>query len=86
MGWHDDWEEDFYDNYDEYEPTREAKLPVTTVLSETTKAWLVLCGGEEIWFPKSRCQLNLTESVIWIPEWLADVKGIDTDLLETRER
>ncbi len=35
-------------------------------------AWLLLIGEDEIWFPKSRCEIDEQAQVIEVPEWLAE--------------
>lgn len=44
--------------------------------TETNKAWLLDIEGEEIWFPKSQCDLDEESSCIEIPKWLAKAKGL----------
>jgi hypothetical protein len=43
---------------------------------EREKSWLLVMGKENLWFPKSRCTLDLAEKKVWVPEWLARAKGI----------
>jgi hypothetical protein len=47
------------------------------LLQETDKAWLLDIEGEEIWFPKSQCNLTYGDSTyILVPDWLAGKKGL----------
>jgi hypothetical protein len=48
-------------------------------VTETNKAWLLDIQGEEIWIPKSQCDINEDDHTIEIPEWLADKKGLEYD-------
>jgi len=43
---------------------------------ETEAAWFVEIGGEDFWLPKSMCELEEEQSVIFIPLWLCEKKGI----------
>jgi len=47
------------------------------LLHETYNAWLLEIWDEEIWFPKSQCDLDEENKTITIPEWLAEKKGLD---------
>ena len=44
-------------------------------VTETSMAWLVDCGSEEVWLPKSLVTLNESGSYI-VPVWLAKKKGL----------
>lgn len=44
------------------------------VKRETEKAWLIDFGDGEIWLPKS--QVEVTDNIVTMPEWLALNKGI----------
>ena len=43
---------------------------------ETDNAYLLEIDGEEVWLPKSHCELNPDEDEAHIPEWLAIEKGL----------
>jgi len=63
-------------------------LPITELVTETGKAWLV--DGPDLavpeWFPKSQCELNINpltgHGTMTVPEWLLDEKDIYTGDLE----
>jgi hypothetical protein len=40
------------------------------------KSWLIKVEGEDYWFSKSICELEEEQSVIFIPLWLCEKKGI----------
>ena len=48
------------------------------LVHETEAAWLfhVDDEGEEIWFPKSVCDLDSSQTSLLCPLWLAKEKGI----------
>lgn len=48
------------------------------VIYQTELAWLfwVEDADEEIWFPKSQCDLDFTSTTITVPRWLAKAKGL----------
>lgn len=43
---------------------------------ETNQAWLVEIDGEEMWLPKSQCELDRKAKTIGVPVWLAEKKGL----------
>lgn len=47
------------------------------VLKETEKSWLLqMMGDNEIWFPKSQCEIN--RNIIIAPKWLLKrIAGFD---------
>jgi len=45
------------------------------LLKETAMAWLIRIDEEEIWLPKSQCDMDEAGCVIDVPEWLALDKG-----------
>lgn len=45
------------------------------VKHETEKAILVNDGTEDIWLPKSQCEMN-PDGTVTMPEWLAHEKGL----------
>ena len=49
------------------------------VRHETDAAWLfwVEDADEEIWFPKSQCEVSGDESSIMVPMWLVRAKGLE---------
>jgi len=46
------------------------------LIKETEIAWLVKIDKEEIWFPKSQCELDEDDKKVEVPEWLAIEKGL----------
>ena len=42
---------------------------------ETDAAWLLDIDGEELWFPKSKCDID-DDQTIAVPEWSAKEKGL----------
>ncbi len=40
-------------------------------------AWLLVIGDVKDWFPKSRCDIDETDCLIDVPEWLAIEKGLE---------
>ncbi len=56
------------------------------VRMETTKAWLIYDGSQEVWIPKSQAEINCDnpddlwdnrkEKTLTLPEWLAKDKGL----------
>lgn len=69
-----------------YNPEAQDEQPTEydAINAETDKAWLVQLDEEtELWLPKSQCHIvpdlptNVNGSgTIYIPEWLAEEKGI----------
>lgn len=48
------------------------------VETETDLAWLFeIDGGEQVWFPKSQCELDDSQTSILVPLWLAKAKGLE---------
>jgi hypothetical protein len=46
--------------------------------AETEKAWQLDVGlPDPIWFPKSQCEYDPSDSTLTLPEWLAIEKGLD---------
>lgn len=45
------------------------------MVTETQMAWLVDCGSEEVWLPKSMVSRDESGSYI-VPVWLAKKKGL----------
>ena len=45
------------------------------MVTETSMAWLVDCGSEEVWLPKSMVSLDESGNYI-VPVWLAKKKGL----------
>lgn len=49
------------------------------VRRETEKAWLVDDGSQEVWMPKSQCELYLREDDtcdLFAEEWILKAKGM----------
>lgn len=49
------------------------------LVHETDHAWLLRIDGEELWLPKSKCNLDEQDGrspCVWVPNWLADEKGL----------
>ena len=44
--------------------------------AETDMAWLVVIDDDEVWLPKSRCDIDNESHVADVPEWLAKEKGL----------
>jgi hypothetical protein len=42
---------------------------------ETSRAYLIFDGDQEVWLPKSQCEKN-TDGTFTLPEWLAKEKGL----------
>lgn len=42
----------------------------------TDNAWKVEVDGEEYWFPKSQCAIDVEDKRIVAPRWLAREKGL----------
>jgi len=47
------------------------------LIRETELSWLLKMGDDEIWFPKSKCELDENDKIIVVPEWLAIEKGLE---------
>ncbi len=47
------------------------------IVAETGMAWLVKVGeeGEDVWVPKSQCELDTEEGLLEVPRWLAERHG-----------
>jgi len=41
-----------------------------TLVTETDKATLLNCEGNEEWFPKSQCNFNKEKEELTAPKWL----------------
>jgi len=46
------------------------------LIRETEMAWLFRIDRQAIWFPKSRCEVDEDEKVVYVPEWLAIEEGL----------
>ncbi len=44
--------------------------------AETDLAYGIKEDDEMIWLPKSRCEFDVVKSIMWVPEWLAEKKGL----------
>jgi len=44
--------------------------------AETPRAWLIRIDEDDIWIPKSVCDLDEQEGITEIPEWLAFEKEL----------
>lgn len=54
-------------------------LSIIRVRRETERAWLVELDDmarEEVWLPKSVCELAFDETEAVVPYWLAEEKGL----------
>jgi len=47
------------------------------LLTQTDAAWLLRFDNEQIWLPKSQCDIDERTKEIDIPEWLAIEKGLE---------
>ncbi len=47
------------------------------VEAETDLAWLIVMGDWKDWLPKSKCDIDLTNMIIEVPEWLATEKELE---------
>ena len=47
------------------------------LIKESELAWLLKMSDDEIWFPKSECELDEHDKLITVPEWLAVEKGLE---------
>ncbi len=63
-----------WDMLDERDDSQPAYVPFEWVVHETDKAWLLRIDGDEIWFPKSQCELHLDNMEIEMPQWLHEQK------------
>ena len=45
------------------------------LVRQSSKAFLVNIGGTELWMPRSKCAIS--GSTLSIPQWLAEVKGLE---------
>lgn len=47
------------------------------LVHQTTDAWLIETdSGDEVWLPKSQCELDEDDNTVEVPEWLAIEKGL----------
>ena len=47
------------------------------LVHQTPDAWLILTADDEqVWLPKSQCELDEDGKVVKVPEWLAIKKGL----------
>jgi len=46
------------------------------LIKETDLSWLLKIDGDQIWFPKSRCEIDEDDGTIEVPEWLAIEKEL----------
>lgn len=44
--------------------------------AETDRAWLLTVENEDIWFPKSQCEVDTKRKTIDVPNWIARQKGL----------
>lgn len=55
------------------------------LLNETANAVLIIVDGNEVWIPKSQIEdADEDYETIIIPEWLAEDKGLDPYITDTR--
>lgn len=47
------------------------------LVHETENAWLLQFGDEEVWLPKSQCEIFLGDQVVTVPQWLAEEEGLE---------
>jgi len=53
-------------------------IDVKDVKIETDKAWLaILKDGNEVWFPKSQCNMQMNKTQLVVPEWLLKAKSLN---------
>ena len=43
-------------------------------MRDTSKAWLLNCEGDQIWFPKSHTRIDAKKSTVTMPNWLFEEK------------
>jgi hypothetical protein len=43
---------------------------------ETDMAYLVIIDGDEVWIPKSVCELDEDNQIIEVQEWFAEKEGL----------
>lgn len=46
------------------------------VIKTTDKAWLISIQGRRIWLPKSKCEIDNTKKVVYIPMWLTEINKL----------
>ena len=49
---------------------------------ETDLAWLLLFDEEEVWLPKSVCEIDEVEFEIEVPEWLVEENELENYVLD----
>ena len=52
------------------------EIPFDRILQESDLAWLLDLGDDEVWFPKSQCELDEDNKFIEVPEYIAVDKGL----------
>lgn len=67
-----DYVEEYGEFDDDYEETY--SILFDDIVTETEKAWLIDIDGDEIWFPKSVCEV-IDDSIV-MPYWLAEKKEL----------
>lgn len=46
------------------------------LVTKTPRAWLLRFGDDDIWLPKSQCDLYEHSREVDVPNWLAEEKGL----------
>lgn len=57
-------------------PDEELTFSYDEFIRETSSAWLLSIDNEEIWLPKSQCEIDRQDETIYVPEWLAIEEGL----------
>jgi hypothetical protein len=60
-----------------YNPHREDPVEIYgEIQAETEKAYKFFDGTQAVWVPKSLCTWDDEESVMTMPQWMAEEKGL----------
>lgn len=57
--------------------TEYVEVDFDELIRESDSAWLIrTADGDEVWLPKSQCELDEDDNRVDVPEWLAIEKGL----------
>ncbi len=52
------------------------RIEFDRIEKETVLAFLFIIDGDKVWLPKSEVRIYYNTKVMYIPEWLAEDKGL----------
>lgn len=84
MGFEDYYDEgDYYDRPSFHSNKEHVELAFSSVIKETPKAWYIRfpmkkdLTNDDVWLPKSQCEMEDGADRIWVPRWLVTEKELE---------